>query len=79
MIEKLFNHPHILHQTAIPDSCDIPNSPIAGHIDNGGSIVLSQEGRDIVVDRLSVPELCQMLEMLADLVAAESKLAEEKP
>jgi hypothetical protein len=46
MIEKLFNHPHLLHQT--PDSeTDVANEAIAGQIDNGGTIVLSQEGRHI--------------------------------
>lgn len=65
MIEKLFNHPHLLHQTAANDH--IPNPPIAGYIDNGGTMVISQEGRDICIDRGSVPELCKLLKKLATL------------
>jgi hypothetical protein len=64
MIVKLFNHPHILHQT--PDSdTDMANSDIAGHIDNGGTIFLEQEGRSICINRASVPELCKLFKMLA--------------
>jgi hypothetical protein len=66
MIEKLFNHPHLLHQT--PDSeTDVANKAIAGQIDNGGTIVLSQEGRHICVNRASVPELYKLLKKLATL------------
>jgi hypothetical protein len=65
MIVKLFNHPHILHQTADGGDYEIANSDIAGHIDNGGTICLEQEGRTIVINRASVPELCKLLKILA--------------
>ena len=64
MIEKLFRSPHILHQT--PDSRDdAPNAPVAGCIDASGTLLLSQEGREICVNCASVPELKKMLTILA--------------
>jgi len=38
----------------------MPNSTIAGHIDNGEPLILSQEGRDICITRASVPERCKL-------------------
>jgi hypothetical protein len=63
MIEKLFQHQHILHQTADSDM-DVPDAPIAGGIDNANMIILSQEGRYLCVNRASVPELCKLLKLL---------------
>ena len=60
MIAKLFNHPHVLYQTPDSDG-EIANEAIAGHIDNGGAIILEQEGRHICINRASVPELCKLL------------------
>jgi hypothetical protein len=40
---------------------------IADHIDNGGTIVLSQEGCHICVNRASAPELCKLLKTLSTL------------
>lgn len=66
MIVKLFNHAHILYQT--PDlEGELPNEAIAGHIDNGGTILLEQEGREICISRATVPELCKLLKKLATL------------
>jgi hypothetical protein len=62
MIEKLFNHPYVLYQTT---DVELPNPAIAGYIDNGDAIVLSQEGRYIVIDYGSVPELRKLLKKLA--------------
>ena len=64
MIEKLFNHPYLLHQTADREG-DMPDTPVAACIDNGGTICLSQEGQGIVLNRASVPELYKLLKMLA--------------
>jgi len=63
MIERLFRHPYVLHQKAERD--DIASPPIAGHIDAGELIIISQEGRDICIDHRSVTELCKMLRLLA--------------
>ena len=66
MIEKLFHRPHLLHQTCGKNE-GVPNFPIAGSLDGGGTIVLSQEGRHICVNRASIPELCKLLKTLATL------------
>jgi hypothetical protein len=70
MIEKLFNNPHLLHQTADSDS-DLPEAPIAGCIDANGTMVLSQEGRHICINNKSVPELCKLLKQLATVPPAK--------
>lgn len=62
MLEKLFNHPYALHQTA--DGDDIPNATILGYVDNGGCVIVSQEGRCICIDRGSVPDLIKLLKSL---------------
>lgn len=60
MIEILFNNPRILHQTA-DDKDGMPELPIALSTDASGLIVLSQEGREIVINQASVPELFTLL------------------
>jgi hypothetical protein len=42
----------------------MPNTPIAGHIDDGECILLEQEGRYINIKRGSVPELCRLLKIV---------------
>lgn len=68
MITRLFNNPHVLHQT-----CDyevsLPEPAIAAHTDASGLIILSQEGRDILINRESVSELCRLLKSLQKAVA----------
>lgn len=71
MIEKFIaNNPHIphrltlLHQTADDPDFSVPEQPIVCIVDQGGMIVLSQEGRHLLVNPSSVPEL---LEVLTDL------------
>lgn len=64
MIEKLNNNPHLLHQTA-DDSDGMEERPIAACTDASGLICLSQEGRTIVLNRATVPELCRLLKRLA--------------
>lgn len=66
MIVKLFNHPHILHQT--PDcEDDMPNTPIAGHIDDGGTSYSSRKAATSTSTAGGVPELCKLLKKLATL------------
>ena len=65
MIERLLNHPRLLHQTADEED-GIPEGPVAGSVDANGMIVLSQEGRDLVLNRASVAELGKMLRELRD-------------
>jgi hypothetical protein len=77
MIEKLFNHPHLLHQT--PDSeTDVANEAIAGQIDNGGTIVLSQEGRHIWVNR-ERPGAVQAPQKTGDAGGGVIKRRKKKP
>lgn len=63
MITKLFNHPHVLFQPT--DENGINEVAIGASVDNGGAIVLEQEGRHIVVAPESVPELCRLMKKLA--------------
>lgn len=65
MIEQLANNPRILHQTADDRGMGMPELPIAACTDSTGLICLSQEGRSIVINRASVPELCKLLRELA--------------
>lgn len=60
MIEILLKNPRILHQTA-DDKNGMPELPIALSTDASGLIVLSQEGREIIVNQASVPELFSMI------------------
>lgn len=62
MITKLFNHPHVLFQPT--DENGINEVAIGASVDNGGAIVLEQEGRHIVVAPASVPDLCKLLREL---------------
>lgn len=69
-IEMLLNNPRILHQT--PDEKDgMPEAPIAICNDATPIIVMSQEGRDIVINLASIPELCKELKKLAHQLSNE--------
>jgi hypothetical protein len=61
-IERLFNHAHLLHQETGNE--DLPNAPISASIDAGGSLILSQEERHIVVDWGSVSQLKKLLDAM---------------
>lgn len=60
MITKLFNHPHLLHQSC-SDDYGMPEPDISACIDAGGLIILGQSGREILINPESVPELCKLL------------------
>lgn len=62
MITRLFNNPHVLYQGAAED---IPEPAITASTDASGLIVLSQEGRDLLINSESVNELCRLLKKLA--------------
>lgn len=62
MIAKLFNNPHVLFQGYSEDG--MAEMAIGASVDNSGAIVLEQEGRHIVIDPTSVPELCKLLRKL---------------
>lgn len=65
MITKLFNNPRILSQTA--DNKHSLEEPAIGLCtDASGLIVLNQGGREIIVNRKSVNELCKVLKELRD-------------
>lgn len=65
MITKLFNNPRVLFQKADDAETGIPEPAIAASTDGTGLIVLEQDGRSLLVNRASVPELCRMLRDLA--------------
>lgn len=62
MITRLFNNAHVLFQPT--DEHGITEVAIGASVDDGGCIVLEQEGRHIVVNPDSVPELCRLLRKL---------------
>lgn len=66
MIQKLFNHPLVIYQTADSDA-DRPNPAIAAHIDNGGTICLEQERDTLCIDRGTVPDLIKALKQLQNV------------
>lgn len=63
MITKLFNHPHLINQVADTEF-DMPETAIGASIDNGGLIVLEQEGRHICINPKSVKDLVKVLRIL---------------
>lgn len=65
MITRLFNNPHVLTQSCAEDM-GLPEPAIAACTDACGLIVLSQEGRDLLVNPESVNELCRLLKKLRD-------------
>lgn len=79
MIEILLRHPRILHQTADHDG-DMPNSSIAICADITPVIVMSQEGREIILNLESVDELAKALKDLRHelLIEEAEKEAEQE-
>ena len=69
MITRLFNHAHVLFPGS-DDEHGVSEQAIAASIDNGGLIVLEQEGRQILINRGSVNELCRLLRTLRDAEVA---------
>ncbi|MFT0140727.1 hypothetical protein ACEK07_45880 [Alcanivoracaceae bacterium MT1] len=62
-IEKLFFAPRLVHQTP-DDDMDIAEPPVAVHHDSTPVVVISQEGRDIVLNRASINDLCKALKQV---------------
>jgi hypothetical protein len=52
----------VVWQTAEEDGA--PELPVLIHVDAGGMIVLSQEGRDVVISPWTVKDLCNTLRKL---------------
>jgi hypothetical protein len=63
MIERIGRPAKILHQTS-DDAGSISETAVAAYVDETGIIVMSQECRQIVLNRASVPELFKMLRSL---------------
>lgn len=60
MIKKLFQEPHIFYQK--PDDEDnLPEMPIVIQKDLSGIICISQEDREIVLNKKSIKELADFL------------------
>lgn len=74
-IEKLFNHAHLFHQTPDEDSA-LAETPIAASIDIGGTLVLSQEGRDLILNWASLKEFKKFIDQMAKI--REREVAKEK-
>lgn len=66
----IFNHGRVIWQTTDPD-VGIPEVAIAAHVDNDGTIVLEQEGRSIVLNERTVPDLARALWDLRRAVHAD--------
>ena len=64
MITRLFNQAHVLFQTE-DDASMVPEAAIGASIDANNIIVLEQEGRHLVINRATVPELRRLLRDLA--------------
>jgi hypothetical protein len=54
----------VVWQTAEEDGA--PELPVLVHVDASGLIVLSQEGRDVIVSPRTVADLCGALKAAAD-------------
>jgi hypothetical protein len=52
----------VVWQTAEEDGP--PELPVLVHVDAGGMIVLSQEGRDVIVSPRTVKDLCESLKKI---------------
>lgn len=59
-IEKLLHAPHLVHQTC-SDEMNIAEPAVAVCHDANPIIVISQEGRDVLVNLETVNELCRTL------------------
>lgn len=60
MTIPVWNLGRVLYQTADEDS-SLPEAAVLIHVDNGGALVLQQEGRQIVLNRASLAELLREL------------------
>jgi hypothetical protein len=58
-VTKIFNKGHLVWQGYVEG--EAPELPILVHVDNGGVLVLSQEGRDIVIQPQTVKDLCETM------------------
>lgn len=63
MIAKVWNSGEVIWQDFVEQG-DICNPAILLHLDSGGSIVMNQEGREIVLTPQSVPELIGALKTM---------------
>lgn len=64
MVEHLLAEAVLLHQTSL-DEDKPPEYPIVVARDTGGLLCLPQEGRDLVLDPGTLPELFKLLRSLA--------------
>jgi hypothetical protein len=60
MIEALYQHAHIVYGSW-DDDLGQPESAIGVSVDNGGVVILQQEGRALNIQPRDVPELCKAL------------------
>lgn len=77
VIVTLFNHPHVLYQTADSDT-ELPEAAIGLHIDNSPVICIEQGNHTIVLNRNSVPEFCKILKKLTAKMGAQASHAGTK-
>ena len=69
MITKLFNHPHVLHQTT-SDEYAPPEPDVSVCLDASGLIILGQGGQELIINPESIPELCKLLRKMKGLSEA---------
>lgn len=70
MITKLFNHPHVVSQTA-DDEDSLPEPAITVCADAGGVIVVGQGDQEIILNRATIKEFSKALQMVRNLVESE--------
>lgn len=72
MIQKLFRNSHMLTQTPASD-CDIANDAVGVSVDALESIIVSQNGAHVVIDKNSVPEFITLLRKMVAFIEKEAK------
>lgn len=70
MITHMHNHPRLITQTT-DNECEIPEPAIGVSQDSSGLIVLVQEGREILIDKSTVNDLCKALREQTRLLPGE--------
>lgn len=70
-VTHMFNHPRLVSQT--PDDIESIAEPSIGiSQDTGGLIIMAQEGREILVNRATVKELCKAMQEQVRLFEKEA-------
>ncbi len=72
IVDRIYNHAHMLYQTA-DDDRDFPNPSLLIHMDNGDTVCIEQEDRELCLNKATIPELIKVLNKMKALTAKEKK------